>query len=228
MANMMRCPACKKNISVETESCPKCGHPITDADREKDRKAKKNAGIGCLVIFAFLALMYVIGQPSSSSTPQETTRQSRPEPQKDYSQYAGQVERFFNQVLGHARAADNAATKFQGYSQKMAKGQGDLFTAYALAKDAKNKAESANHAISKTSLPDLPSELKSLLQKGRSELSTCYYVKANAFEAGMKFLDTQRPSALEEFKERSEEAQTFMVRGIAKLTSAKMKAGLIE
>ena len=32
-----RCPACKRMVSLEAQSCPKCGHPLDDVWREKAR-----------------------------------------------------------------------------------------------------------------------------------------------------------------------------------------------
>lgn len=32
-----KCPDCKKKISLSAERCPKCGRPVTDADREANK-----------------------------------------------------------------------------------------------------------------------------------------------------------------------------------------------
>jgi len=228
MVSMMRCPACKKNIPLETESCPQCGHLITDAERQKERKAKIGAGIGILVVFVLLAGMFVIGQYASSEAPLDIIVYPHSDSEQDYTKYSAQVERFLDQIGEHKRAADNAANKFMTSFQKVSEGYGDANTTYAFAKDAKAKAELAYHEISKASLPDLPVDLKRLLRSGCSELTTYYHIKSNAFEIVMDFLDTHRLSTLEKFKEKNEKAQAFWLRANAKLTSAKMKAGLIK
>jgi predicted nucleic acid-binding Zn ribbon protein len=225
---MMRCPACKKNIPFEAESCPQCGHLITKTDRQKERKARIVAGIGILVAFGFLAFMFVMGHYSSSDTPPDILVETHSEPEQDYTKYGAQVERFLDQIREHSQVADNAANKFMTSFQEMSEGYGDANTTYALAKDAKAKADLAYYELSTASFPDLPLELKGILRSGCSELTTYYHIKSKAFEAAMDFLDTRRVSTLEEFEQKNDEAQAFWLRGDAKLTRAKMKAGLIE
>lgn len=54
------CPACKRNVSIEAEACPKCGHPLDDEWREAAKKTSEDAKQGCLwIICAFV--LAVIG-----------------------------------------------------------------------------------------------------------------------------------------------------------------------
>ena len=55
----MPCPACKKQVSLQAEACPKCGHPITDEDRAAGKKFNKKLNVGCLTIFVALLLLYL-------------------------------------------------------------------------------------------------------------------------------------------------------------------------
>lgn len=54
MATLIPCPTCKKKISVTAESCPQCGHVLTDEECDKAIKDAKNGRIGCLVLFVVL------------------------------------------------------------------------------------------------------------------------------------------------------------------------------
>lgn len=68
--NLMRCPDCGKEISVQAKACPGCGRPTNKA-KEEEETAKRNnrgnvQGIGCLLIlmsfFSFL-LSPLLGGP---------------------------------------------------------------------------------------------------------------------------------------------------------------------
>ena len=75
MAKLIECPACKKKISIEAESCPKCGQPITDAIRDeavkKEIQDKKDNRYGCILmiilIIAFAVWMESCNKGSSDT-----------------------------------------------------------------------------------------------------------------------------------------------------------------
>ena len=51
MAKLIECPTCKKRVSVEAESCPKCGQPFTQQIRDEAIKKEKSDGVkGCLLL----------------------------------------------------------------------------------------------------------------------------------------------------------------------------------
>lgn len=62
--SMMPCPACKKRISEDAETCPKCGHPITEADRTVAADKSKKVRVG---LFVFV-LLFVAGAIISEFT----------------------------------------------------------------------------------------------------------------------------------------------------------------
>lgn len=51
-----RCPTCKKMISVEAHSCPKCGQPLDDDWREKAKEEKKPSRMWKYVVPVTLVL----------------------------------------------------------------------------------------------------------------------------------------------------------------------------
>lgn len=69
---LIQCPECKQQISEQAASCPKCGRPVSDEDRERaqaehkataetNRKAMMAGGIVCLFLVLFGIVMGVIG-----------------------------------------------------------------------------------------------------------------------------------------------------------------------
>lgn len=62
---MIPCPTCKKKISDAAESCPKCGQPITEQDREAGRMKAKKTRVGCGFALLFVVILSIIGNLSS-------------------------------------------------------------------------------------------------------------------------------------------------------------------
>lgn len=54
--SLINCPECKKEVSNSAVSCPNCGFQITE---DKDKKKKKDAGIGCLIFLIIIAIVTV-------------------------------------------------------------------------------------------------------------------------------------------------------------------------
>ena len=61
MAKLIPCPACKKQISIDAATCPKCGQPITDDVRNEAVKKQKKRAKGCLWIIIAFCVLSAIG-----------------------------------------------------------------------------------------------------------------------------------------------------------------------
>lgn len=72
---LINCPECKKQISDSAEACPKCGFKFTpesmSTEKEKQKKASKAAGFGCLaiVLVFFLIIFASPKQPAAPEIP---------------------------------------------------------------------------------------------------------------------------------------------------------------
>ena len=75
MAKLIECPACKKKISIEAESCPKCGQPITDAIRDeavkKEIQDKKENRYGCILMI-ILSIAFAVWMESCNKGSSDT------------------------------------------------------------------------------------------------------------------------------------------------------------
>lgn len=75
------CPECKRQISDTADACPNCGFKLTPAVitavKEKQKKAAKSAGIGCLtVVLVFFLIIFLTPKkqpdpPAAPKTKQE-------------------------------------------------------------------------------------------------------------------------------------------------------------
>lgn len=70
---LITCPECKKKISENAESCPKCGYRLSPSEitgiKKKDKRLQKGGTIGCLSVLAVFVILYFIGSFSSSDSP---------------------------------------------------------------------------------------------------------------------------------------------------------------
>jgi len=102
---LIQCPECKQQISDQAASCPKCGRPLTAADRKKIRVAALKAAEvaqrrswGCAIVFlALLAISILSGLilsrtgqevPTAGTTTQEQSTGSGPSADANSAQQA--------------------------------------------------------------------------------------------------------------------------------------------
>lgn len=74
------CPTCNKMIAEDAVTCPKCGHPMTDADRTAGKKFNKRTGIGCLTVIVIIALFNLFGGSSEPDAPKTDASYQLQEP----------------------------------------------------------------------------------------------------------------------------------------------------
>lgn len=105
----------------------------------------------------------------------------------------------------------------------------DRYGAYDASVKAYNEAERIWLAYSKIEIDDsLPNDVKKLLDDAQTDLQLNYYMKKQAIKAMQKGLDENKPSDLADFKEKLSQAQGYMYSGVAKMTEAKIKVGIIK
>lgn len=122
--------------------------------------------------------------------------------------------------------AQAAIKKYQATMTRFSKGKASIYEAYSAADDAKSACESARSAYWDIEVPpDVPDDVSALLDEVKSNMSTAYGVKAEAFAAVMEFLDNQKPSSMQEFKDKVAQADSFTITAVAKLLEAKQKVG---
>jgi hypothetical protein len=106
-------------------------------------------------------------------------------------------------------------------------GSVDIYTAYTAAKEARDACQYLQTKFYTMPIPEgLPEEIDALLSDASSDLGTAYYTKKEAMEYVLKFLDEQKPSYMDKFKEEISMSDQFMISGIAKIFDAKVKVGI--
>lgn len=60
------CPDCKKNVSENADTCPKCGAPITPEYVIEAKAKQKKTASGCLIFFLIVFALGFIGKNCSS------------------------------------------------------------------------------------------------------------------------------------------------------------------
>lgn len=145
----------------------------------------------------------------------------------DLERQKAAVIRFEKDVYAAEAPAQSAIKTYQREMQRFSKGQASIYDVYGAATDAKSACESVRRAYWDLDIPEgLPDDVTSLLKEVTSSLSTAYGVKAEAFGAVMEFLDSQKPSSMQEFKDKIVQADSFTLEAVAKLFQAKEKLGI--
>jgi hypothetical protein len=116
---------------------------------------------------------------------------------------------------------------YQKIMLAVSEGEATIYDAYEAATNAKEAADHLQSEFFKLDIPKgLPKEAKKLLEDAKSDLSTAYYTKGNAFKAVLKFLDDQKPSNMQKFKDESSMSDNFIMSGVLKIMQAKEKVGI--
>lgn len=116
---------------------------------------------------------------------------------------------------------------YQKIMLAVSEGNATIYDAYEAATNAKEAADHLQSEFFKLDVPKgLPKEVDSLLEDAKSDLSTAYYTKGNAFKAVLKFLDDQKPSNMQKFKDESSMSDSFIMSGVLKIMQAKEKVGI--
>ena len=122
-----------------------------------------------------------------------------------------------------------ASAAMDAYAAKltsMENGTASIYDVYSAASTAKNRCKDVQFAMSKINTPDVPKEIRILLNDVKTDLSTGYMVKDEALDSAMKFLDNQKPSDMQNFKDKIKSSDSFIMEAVVKLMQAKEKAGI--
>lgn len=116
---------------------------------------------------------------------------------------------------------------YQKVITAVSEGNATIYDAYDAATAAKKAAEHLQLEFSSLNAPkELPKDVKELLDDATNDLSTAYYTKKKAFDYVLKFLDDQKPSTMQKFKDESSMSDSFIMSGVAKILDAKTKMGI--
>jgi hypothetical protein len=169
---------------------------------------------------------------SASTSASEATTPPAPKPtQPDPAAVAAASEKkqqqqaymeFERAVYAAEKPATRAIKAFQKSAKAMAKGDATVLDVYSAVSDAKDECESVQSAYWDIEAPDtLPEDMRDMLGEAVQGLATTYMVKAEAFKAMGEYLDTQKPSKAQEFKEKMAQADSLTMDAVLKLTQAK-------
>lgn len=99
---MINCPSCRNKISINAQSCPKCGEPIIDTIRQEEVKRIGRRQIIIAAVIVFIILLGLLGKmlPEKSTKVYETSPTSSPtledksySPTYNYSDSPSETER---------------------------------------------------------------------------------------------------------------------------------------
>lgn len=216
--------------------------------KEVDKKElkKKSTNIGCLAIAVIVILIAVIASiggndgksavdKGDASTNKDTTQSNNkvanttPEQPASSglaeSQKAAILE-FEKQIYATEKIASRAIEAYTTKASDMGKGKASIYDVYSAASTAKDKCKEVQFAMNKIKTPDVPKEIKKLLDDTKLEIGTAYMVKAEALDSAMKFLDNQKPSDMQNFKDKIKSSDSFTMGAVLKLYQAKERAGI--
>jgi len=189
-------------------------------------------GFGSILALSFI--MVGITDPQTYVAPQENKPQEKeqvqisPEDQqKEQQRQRDLVLAFAEQLQGTDKTATEAISKMQDGLDKLATGKATIYDVYSLTKDAKTACQNVMLAYQKLSVPnDLPDDVKKHLSKAKSEASTAYYAKSEGLDSALRFLDNQKPSDLQEYKDKIAQSNRFMISASLELAEAKKLVGI--
>jgi hypothetical protein len=128
----------------------------------------------------------------------------------------------------HARA-DNATEAFSAVLNDFGEGKTDIYSTYNEAKRTRDIVDRARGDISRVDLGDeLSDDHKSRLKDAAFTLSTGLFVKTEALDLILKFLDDPKPSYINEATENFNRGYIYMIEGLSAITMVKVELGLFS
>lgn len=166
---------------------------------------------------------------ASAPAPTETAPATAPKPAPSGPTEAQKKAflAFEKRIYATEKPATSAIKTFQASAKKFDAGDATLFDVYDDATDAKDACSSVQMAYWELDPPkDLPEDVRDLLDEALQSLSTSYMTQSDAFKAFAKYLDEQKMSEAEKYKEKMDMAQSFNLEAVAKVMEAKEKMGI--
>lgn len=132
------------------------------------------------------------------------------------------VKKFEEQLLAVDRNYD---VKWNAVTEAMK--SNDRYKTYEASTLAHKEAKRIWQAYNDIDVPKgLDKEVEKNLKDAKQELQLAYYMKKEAIEAMQEFLDSNKPSKLQKFKDDSASSSSYMYSATAKLLKAKTLVGL--
>lgn len=137
------------------------------------------------------------------------------------------VKSFEQQFLATEKPATQALDKVEKDFASLATGNVSVFDLYTTVRRARQAAEEVRLAYSDLKAPkELPNDIQNLLKEVTDAAKTAYYLKGEALDHALKFLDNKKPSDLDGFKQKIAQATFMMLQGGLTLAQAKQNVGL--
>jgi hypothetical protein len=137
-----------------------------------------------------------------------------------------EILEFEKQIYATEKIASSAMEAYSAKATDMGNGNASIYDVYSAASMAKDRCKEVQFAMSKIKTPDVPKEISTLLVDVKMDLSTGYMIKAEALDSAMKFLDNQKPSDMQNFKDKIKRSDSLIMGAVVKLMQAKEKAGI--
>jgi hypothetical protein len=207
----------------------------------KNRRFSRNAKLTISAIVA--VFVFIIGSAddeagSAATTPQtssannsvQTTSAVKPAKFVPSEALKQQVKTFEQNLTGLEKPA---LTRIESFSNA-ANNLGTKYSIYDLYSYA-DGAEKACYSVWRkysdldNQIPSgLPKNIVKMLEESVENMQTAYYTKREAFKYAKKFLDDQKPSNMQKYKDEMQASQAFVISAVAKLTEAKMELGMLD
>jgi hypothetical protein len=124
-------------------------------------------------------------------------------------------------------AADAIAT-FQNCAALAAQNKTDALTLYGSIRAAKSACSDAEYNYSGVETPArLPQDVKDMLDKAKEDIEVAYMLKSEAFGSMASYMDSQKLSDLQDFKDKMSEADANTTQAAVQLVEARDKLGLL-
>lgn len=137
------------------------------------------------------------------------------------------VKAFEKEFYAIEDQGDSVFDNYQSVLTGLGNGTSDVFTAYSATTDAKAMAKSLASEYYSMKAPDgLPEDVSKSLREAAMQAFYAYSTKADAFDNVLEFLDDQKPSMLQEFKDNMAMSDQQVLQGAFKLLEAKEQVGL--
>lgn len=181
---------------------------------------------GFVYAFIFMIICIAIIDPSSDE-PNEQAGTSNTDSITVTEEQKQAILSFEQELYDIEKIATQAMQAYQDKANGLSDGSANIFDTYSAASNAKEKCDIVRRSYYEAEIPEgLPKKIEESLKEAKSELSTAYMVKAEAMEAAMAFLDNQKPSDLQKYKDEMSNADIFIMNGVLKITEAKQIAGI--
>jgi zinc-ribbon domain len=73
---LIKCPQCKRSISTDATTCPQCGHPLSQADRDRALVQAGNRTWIFGIVAVGIVLLLIVVSISGNRDPEQSTSQT--------------------------------------------------------------------------------------------------------------------------------------------------------